>query len=70
MLTSATYMAESVHLRELAVPSAEVADPPRHSAIVCRAANSDVLIDHNRVPVWVHGNKAAGPGRILICLIH
>jgi len=42
--------------------------PPRR--IACGAANSDVLIDQNRVPVWVHGNKAAGPGRILICLIH
>jgi hypothetical protein len=42
--------------------------PPRR--IACGAANSDVLIDQNRVPVWIHGNKAGGPGRMLICLIH
>jgi len=29
-----------------------------------------VLIDHDRVPVRVNGNKAAGPGRMFVCLIH
>jgi hypothetical protein len=33
-------------------------------------SRSDALIDQNRVSVRVHGNKAAGPGRILIRLVH